>query len=225
MYLHKIVLDKEHQQRHKRQYEKDAYFLHQQIWGLVSRNEQQKRDFLYRVEYDACKNVQAILLLANHKVESTKTMTVYVSPPYNPQIGAGEYFHFKLRANPVVKRRENGKLKEYGLILDAKHQLKKQELHYNDDYSLDELIQEKGMAWLEKKALQHGFAVKNWDVAIGNDGEYKVNANEKQPFIIRTLDFEGRLEVTDAEKFKAALLCGIGSAKAFGCGLLMIRRV
>jgi len=168
--------------------------------------------------------VQYILLLAVNKVESTKTMNVQVSPLYQPQINNGEYFRFKLRANPVVKRRENGKQKEYGLIVDAKHQLKNRNIHCVDDYALDELIQEKGMAWLENKGLQHGFSVKNWDVSIGNDGEYEVKAQGKHPFTIRTLDFEGRLEVTNVEKVKTALFTGIGSAKSFGCGFLSVSR-
>lgn len=227
MYLHKIILDKDHARKHKRQYEKDAYFLHQQIWGLVSRNENQKRDFLYRVEYDQYKNVQSILLLAANKVESTKCMTVYVSPLYDPKITEGESFRFKLRANPIVKRWENGKMKEFGLIVDAKHKLKREGTCCVDDYSLDELIQEKGMKWLVNKGLLHGFAVKNWDVAIGNDWEYevKVNAEDRHPFLIRTLDFEGILEVVNAEDFKAVMFKGIGSAKSFGCGLLSVARV
>lgn len=39
---------------------------------------------------------------------------------------------------------------------------------------------------------------------------------------IQTVDFEGRLSVTDAEAFRAGLIAGIGKAKGFGCGLLWI---
>ncbi|MEA2080768.1 MAG: type I-E CRISPR-associated protein Cas6/Cse3/CasE [Pseudomonadota bacterium] len=38
-----------------------------------------------------------------------------------------------------------------------------------------------------------------------------------------TLDYSGLLTVTDPELFKAALFQGIGPAKAFGCGLLLVR--
>jgi len=40
-----------------------------------------------------------------------------------------------------------------------------------------------------------------------------------------SIDFTGQLRVTDTEKFEQALFHGIGRSKAFGCGLLMIRRV
>ena len=39
------------------------------------------------------------------------------------------------------------------------------------------------------------------------------------------VDFMGELCITDSAKFEQALFQGIGRAKAFGCGLLMIRRV
>ncbi|MBD9358284.1 type I-E CRISPR-associated protein Cas6/Cse3/CasE [Methylomonas sp. EbA] len=40
-----------------------------------------------------------------------------------------------------------------------------------------------------------------------------------------SIDFTGQLQITDVEKFEQALFHGIGRSKAFGCGLLMIRRV
>ncbi len=40
-----------------------------------------------------------------------------------------------------------------------------------------------------------------------------------------SVDFEGELKVTDSELFQKALFSGIGPAKAFGCGLLMVRRL
>jgi len=39
-----------------------------------------------------------------------------------------------------------------------------------------------------------------------------------------SVDFIGKLKITDIEKFKKALFDGIGRSKAFGCGLLMIKR-
>jgi CRISPR system Cascade subunit CasE len=39
------------------------------------------------------------------------------------------------------------------------------------------------------------------------------------------MDFDWILSVTDKGRFLNALYCGIGPAKAFGCGLMLIRRV
>lgn len=38
------------------------------------------------------------------------------------------------------------------------------------------------------------------------------------------VDFEGELQVTDLKRFTPILFNGIDPAKAFGCGLLLVRR-
>ena len=81
------------------------------------------------------------------------------------------------------------------------------------------------MKWLVRKGEQHAFSVKQFEVRINNDCEDSVKPLGKKVFTIRTLDFEGRLKIVDSDRFKKALFQGIGSAKAFGCGLLLIRRV
>ena len=40
-----------------------------------------------------------------------------------------------------------------------------------------------------------------------------------------TLDYRGILTVTEVVGFEKVLMEGIGKAKAFGCGLMLIRRV
>ena len=45
------------------------------------------------------------------------------------------------------------------------------------------------------------------------------------PICFSTLDFSGLLTVADPEKFLSTLYGGIGPAKGFGCGLLLIKRV
>lgn len=39
-----------------------------------------------------------------------------------------------------------------------------------------------------------------------------------------SVDFTGELQITDIEKFQRILFNGLGRSKAFGCGLLMIKR-
>lgn len=224
MYLHKISIDKEALSRDRKIYQA-VYLLHKKIWELVSRNENQKRNFLYRVEYDAYQNIKHIYLLAPHQIASRNNLKIAVSPRYQPQIETGECLYFKLRANPIIKRKENGKAKEYGLVMDAKHQFKKNGQNYLDQFSMDELISDVGIKWLGRKGEQHGFSVKQVDVKIDNDSEYSVSPPGKQAFTLRTLDFEGKLKIVNADRFKKSLFNGIGSAKAFGCGLMLVKRI
>ena len=41
----------------------------------------------------------------------------------------------------------------------------------------------------------------------------------------RSMAIEGKLKIVDIDRFKKALFQGIGSAKAFGCGLMIVRRI
>lgn len=224
MYLHKITIDSESLRRDRKIYQ-DVYLLHKKIWELVSRNENQKRDFLYRVEYDAYQNIKHIYLLAPNQISSQKNIKIAVSPRYQPQLETGEFLFFKLRANPIIKRKENGKAKEYSLVMDAKHQFKKNGQNYQEQFSLDELIHDVGMKWLIRKGEQHGFSVKQFEIRTNNDCEYSVKLPGKKVFKLRTLDFEGKLKIVDADRFKKSLFNGIGSAKAFGCGMMMVKRI
>ena len=40
-----------------------------------------------------------------------------------------------------------------------------------------------------------------------------------------SVDFSGELSVLDADLFSGALTRGVGHANAFGCGLLLVRRL
>jgi len=224
MYLHKISFAKDDLIKNRKTYQ-DIYALHKIIWALVSQYKKQKREFLYRVEYDAYQNIEFIYLLAPNQIISQGNMVIAISPKFQPQLANGENLYFKLRANPIIKRKGNGKAKEYSIVMDAKHQFNKKGQSYLEQFSLDELIYNVAMEWLDRKGEQHGFSVKQFDVKIDNYREYTVKAAGKEKFMLRTLDFEGKLNIADADQFKMALFSGIGSGKAFGCGLMLVRRI
>lgn len=83
--------------------------------------------------------------------------------------------------------------------------------------------------WLKAQGERLGF-----ELVLGSDGLNKLqnsgyawhslNSKGKKAGF-SSVDFTGQLRVTDTEKFEQALFHGIGRSKAFGCGLLMIRRV
>ena len=41
----------------------------------------------------------------------------------------------------------------------------------------------------------------------------------------RSMAIEGKLKIVNADRFKKSLFNGIGSAKAFGCGLMLVKRI
>lgn len=84
--------------------------------------------------------------------------------------------------------------------------------------------------WLHEKGKISGFDI----VRDSNNKRLKFQAEGYQWHALpkkgktagfSSVDFEGEIEVTDAELFCKALFNGIGPAKGFGCGLMLVRRV
>jgi CRISPR system Cascade subunit CasE len=90
------------------------------------------------------------------------------------------------------------------------------------------LIQAAGSAWLRARAESSGFALREVQTAGYDQVEIPRDAtarNAKQlPIRFSVLDLEGELEVADPAIFLAAIAAGFGRARAFGCGLMLIRR-
>lgn len=109
----------------------------------------------------------------------------------------GQILQFRLRANPT-KRFSSGKGNKPG---------KRVQLFKEADQ----------LAWLQRKAEQNGFRL--LDANINPEGN---QTDHRKKLTIYTVLINGRLQITDLEKFNNALRQGIGSAKAFGCGLLSL---
>lgn len=150
-----------------------------------------------------------------------------VSKPYGPfldRLEVGQQWAFRLTANPTryVTSPTDGRTRRLGHVT-----VKQQE------------------AWLLDKAQGGGFRVTS-TVHQTVDGETAPDIAElavtqrtvhsfsrrdpdaparKEPVTIATAQFDGRLEVTDADALRRSLVAGIGPAKAYGCGLLTLARV
>jgi len=85
--------------------------------------------------------------------------------------------------------------------------------------------------WMVTQGERHGF-----EVCVDNYEQLKLQSsgylwhslrekdkNAKKPGF-SSVDFNGELKVTDASKTRNALFYGIGRSKAFGCGLLLVKR-
>lgn len=75
--------------------------------------------------------------------------------------------------------------------------------------------------WMEKQGNNCGFSLESnqYDVV---SSEWKTFKKKNREIQVIAATFEGVLTVTDKEKFKNALLSGIGREKAYGMGLLTV---
>lgn len=77
--------------------------------------------------------------------------------------------------------------------------------------------EEEQCAWLRQKGEAHGFRL--LDVQASHAQK---QTSRQKGITLHTVQYNGRLQITDAAKFITAVQTGIGPAKAFGCGLLSL---
>ncbi|MGQ0697815.1 MAG: type I-E CRISPR-associated protein Cas6/Cse3/CasE [Panacagrimonas sp.] len=220
-YLSRVRLDTAHADAHQhlRQLASGPYSEHQMLWALWGERPTAQRDFLFRQVEAAGPTyfVQSDFPPLPHSgawIAETKE--------FRPRIADGDSLAFDLRANPVVTRRgPNGKALRHDVIRDAllKHEPGAEPAHRPS------VEREAGLNWLAAQGQRHGFEFDLDEVRTGAYRQERLRGGRKGEDIrYSTLDFTGRVSITDAAAFLAALRSGIGKAKAFGCGLLLIRR-
>jgi CRISPR system Cascade subunit CasE len=113
----------------------------------------------------------------------------------------GQRLTYRLRANPTARRRcSDGKKRRVGL--------------YDEEEQMD---------WLERKADRSGFDL----LAVRSSGQATVRGcvyrnGSKHNLTLLSVQFDGMLEVRNPDQTEETVRQGIGSAKAFGFGLLSL---
>ena len=176
---------------------------------------------LYRVDRNGGGNGALVLVQSSIQPdwEPLAAVTEYfMEPPRTKDISrlydalaAGQVLAFRLRANVTIKttRRADG---DKG----APHRVPLR-------------TDAQAVLWLQRKAESGGFLLEGNDalhgVRVAQDPDIVARRGKNiPPMRFASTCFEGRLRITDAEKFKHSLKHGIGSAKAYGFGLLSVAR-
>lgn len=150
---------------------------------------------------------------------------------FAPRFSVGQCLRFCLRANPSVsapvRGAKRGKRKDpVAIALKSLPQAERRQQRFD-------ILQREGRRWLAGQSERAGFWLPQ-GAPFAVDGEdHRVVARPPRPALARdgqapirfsVLDFSGVLEVRDPDAFLAAIARGFGRAKAFGCGLMLIRR-
>ena len=149
---------------------------------------------------------------------------------FAPALAVGDRLAFELRANPVVTTRNAaGKAARHDVVMQEKTRLlKTRQLARWADWPaadrppLPALVQRTCALWLQARCERFGIHVDT--VALSVEG-YEQHGGKTGDLRFSTVDFSGTLQVTDPAALRHALFAGIGHAKAFGCGLLLIRPI
>lgn len=217
------------------QWAQGPYADHQWLWRFFKAEPGTPRDFLFR-RRDGENSMPGFYVVSSRQLSPAGDAWQVQSKSYEPQLHAGQRFAFSLRANPVISIADNGKSRRNDVVMHEKKKLLRERGYRRwsdwpesdpDKPLLYELVQQTCSAWLERRAEQCGFQmVKN---AAGKphvrvDG-YQQHRGLRKGVQFSTVDFEGELEVLEPEAFRMTLWKGIGHAKAFGCGLLLVRPI
>lgn len=191
---------------------------HRLVWALFTDGPDRRRDFLWREEAPG-----RFLALSPRPPDGMSGLFDLDSKPFEPVLRAGDRLGFALRANAVVTHvgAPGGRGKRHDVVMDALRGLPKDERAARRL----ETVVSAGRCWLARQGAAHGFEP---DGSTGVDGydQLRIDRGTKaRPATFGLLDFDGALTVQDPVRFLRALAAGFGRARAFGCGLMLIRRL
>ena len=205
---------------------------HRLVWSLFAGDPEARRDFLYRRDPAPAARPKYFILSQRPPALDSALFDVETKP-FDPQLSAGDLLRFSLLANPTVSRSrpKEGDHKPRGLrhdvVMDA---LQKHPAGSRADARRG-IIEREGRAWLERQAVASGFALEDADDSLKIDGyvqratgSHGRGRSRGRQICVSLLSFDGLLRVTEPAVFRDRLSQGFGRARAFGCGLMLIRR-
>lgn len=217
---------------------------HQLLWTLMPQAMQQAgkpgRDgggdraaFLWR----EAEEPNCWYLLGPKPREDTSFFTVDTKP-YALALGQGDRLSFDLVANATVNRLvepakgRNGR-KRCDVVMDALKAEERSTSGKTDRAARRQTVAKAALsAWMAEQGTRNGFAIEAFDLVSYRTVEIDRPTTErgrsgtrgKAP-LMGVAHMRGLLTVTDAATFAAKVKSGFGRAKAFGCGLMLLRRV
>ena len=215
----------------------NVYAVHQLLWKLFPDDPDAKRDFLFRQEFEkeqlayeeTRRGLPLFYVVSHRKPEPVPGLLLVESKEYNPIFKKGMQLQFDLRVNPIVARKTEGKKnsQKHDVLMDEKSKVKAEGI--TDKKQIQKRVYATAEKWLVDRASLMGITLEKND-----DGFQLVTSGYCQHFLKKkgntnirfsSIDFSGLLTVTDPDKLTNVLFTGIGPAKAFGCGLLLVKPV
>ena len=199
---------------------------HRLIWSLFPPGGCQ-RDFLWR----ATRRTEFLVLSQRRPCRNELFEPLEVKT-FTPDLDVGDRLRFTLRVNATKHRlaRPTGRTGPAGhrtdIVTDALLTLREHSRHVDGRGRVpdtERCATEKAVAmqWLARQGEKSGFAVESVDV------ESWLRRHLRRPrgrdATIGILNLTGIVRVMEVESFTTRLRNGLGRARAFGCGLMLIR--
>jgi CRISPR system Cascade subunit CasE len=202
-----------------------AGVAHRLLWALFADAPDRTRDFLWREMGGGglVPGRSGFMVLSSRKPVDAHGLFEVESREFAPALARGDRLGFSLRANPVVTRRNpaTGKAGRHDVVMDRlravpRHERAEARLRHAEGAGRD---------WLAAQGERSGFRVAAGSLRVDGYEQLRIEHDRERGLVrISVLEMEGILEVVDPEAFVPALGRGFGKAKAFGCGLMLVRR-
>ena len=241
MYLSKVSYSPNHRAEMVKAltaHQKNLFKEHEMIWQCMPEDKDAERDFLYRREDSGRQPLY--YLLSAREPENWPEFLQVEHKKFTPKLAAGGRYGFSLRANAVVTRKvdDSSKRRIRRDIVEAKVDEYKQRFPNRQDRPPNAVIHhEAGEQWLQKQGEKFGFRLLDLTISNHQYFAYQKKGDGAQRRFA-SLDFDGVLAVTDPQVFieamytgrpnqqkKKPIVRGVGRSMAYGCGLMLIRRV
>ena len=195
--------------------------VHHWLWTLFADGPARKRDFLWREEMTRSERWRSsVIALSARPPLDQHNLFEIETKLFEPVLATGDKLRFKLRANPAVSEvrlGRRGKRKDPVAVA-----LRVLDVEARSEHKF-EILQTIGETWLTAQGRRSGFALTPGLSVDGEDWRV-VPRTGGRSITYSELDLEGGLMVTDPTAFLAKIIAGFGKAKAFGCGLMLVRR-
>lgn len=187
---------------------------HNILWAAFSDGPDRNRDFLFREERDG-----SFLTLSSRRPVQNDIFLPHQVKEYAPVIANGQLLDFRMRVNATKTNAATGKREDIvkSRIDAIPHEQRAGARLENASYA--------GQEWLKREGERHGFSVLSAaaeDYSIRNVA--RVGQGSGRPMCLGVIDMVGTISVTNPELLISKMALGFGRAKAFGYGLMMIRR-
>ena len=195
-----------------------AYASHQAVWKLFA-GQMDRRDFLFH----PFRSDQAYgFYILSHVPPSQPDGWSVQTKDYAPEFSNGQRLMFRLRLNAVVSRSEapGQRGTRHSIFTDARKNNK------DSTDSPEEFRKAVVAEWLGQREDRLGFRTGSENLIVGPDERIETRKKSgSAPIVFHAAEVSGLLIVLEANTFLTTVLNGVGRAKSFGCGLMLLRPV
>lgn len=195
---------------------------HRLMWSVFSDVAARERDFLWR--YDGRGR---FLALSARTPAPNDLFRPHETKVFEPRFSVGDRLQFKLRANATKDRatasrgpKRQRRDRRVDIVMDRLHRETPAGERRPD--LRDRIAEDAARDWMTRQGADRGFRPRL--TAVENYSTINLGRRRRQGATLGILDLAGSIEVTGPDVFVQALARGFGRAKAWGCGLMLIRR-